>query len=456
MKRWAYDIAKSRPNPVWFFSSFALDPVAAGRKLHKAFGSTVAVNLPLTKRRAPRKFVITKDRELAEEVLKDTGTFNTVGVALTRGPNHSAQRRLRNGVVRMNGPQQTALRRAYSPPLTKACVHGVEQRIADVCAAEIATWPRDATFIADDFADRLARRAAVDILFRGQDPERAMDIANRIAFHSRQQYSLRNFLFPVDLPGTPYRALLRYAEQTESELVRWIEDCGPTDPSLVGCIANLPTVGLEYTDARQRAAQLWTLFGASFETIGTTLRWAICHLAWNKNIQGLLKEEVNAKGSASAYLRSFVLECLRLTPPVAYQFRRPVHDVDFNDTPVRRRDNILINAAEINRDPDAFSNPDEINLERWLTKDPTPMKPLAFSAGPRRCLGFNFAMSVLQLATAEICRAGTINISDRQKIGTRLAITQGPVRVKLSLNSPNQVPRNCRFQGGAQRQMSTE
>lgn len=454
MKSWAYDIAKSGPNPVLFFSGFALDPVLAGRKLHADFGSTVAVNLPLTKRRAPRKFVITKERPLAQQVLRDTGSFNTVGVALTRGPKHTAQRRLRNGVVRMNGPQQKELRRAYSPPLTKACIHGVEQKIADVCAAEVETWPRDTTFIVDDLADRLARRNAVEILFRGRDPERAMHIANRIAHHSRLQYSLRNFLFPFDFPGMPYHALLRFAEETESDLIRWIEDCGPSDPSLVGCIAGLPSVGCEVTDARQRAAQLWTLFGASFETIGTTLRWAICHLAWNKDVQGLLREEANEKESASAYLKSFVLECLRLTPPVAYQFRRPTSDIEFNFTPVSRRDHILINAAEINRDPDTFSRPDEINLERWLTKAPSPMEPLAFSAGPRRCLGFNFAMSVLEHAIAEICRTGTIDISDTQKIGTRLAITQGPVGVRLSLRASRRAPRSCRFRGGARWQMS--
>jgi cytochrome P450 len=78
--------------------------------------------------------------EYARRVLSDPETFHTVGL-VARGPRHSAQRRLRRGIVSMNGPAHRHYRRLLAPPLRKAAVEAHAPGIAAAVASELDAWP---------------------------------------------------------------------------------------------------------------------------------------------------------------------------------------------------------------------------------------------------------------------------------------------------------------------------
>lgn len=435
-------------------SRFARDPVGTGRAYHARYGKTVIVQPPLSTRPEGRKYYVTARPEIAEKIFNSPSQYKTVGVALTRGPKNSSQRRLRNGIVRMNGPQQQALRRAYAPPLSKVCLKEQQHKLTEVCAAHLALWPRARTFDASELSTKVAIDAAAYILFGSNEDPRAIEIADLMVQHSRMQYSLNTFLFPVNLPGTPYQALLKHAALTEKALVDWLSGQDEARQNLVSCIAHMRDTSGDPIDRFGRAAQLWTLYGASFDTTATTLRWTLLHLAWNNLVQDRLLEDLETHGLDSPYLDAVILESLRMTPPVAYQMRRLSAAMDFEGQSLNRGDHVVVSAAAINRDADVYPHPHQFRPERWLDTQPSPMQPLAFSAGPRRCLGFNFAMMVLRTCLSELLATTRVGVAGAPKIGVRLAITQGPNRVPIILTPKDRSSDRAKFTGKASGQMS--
>lgn len=440
-------------NALKMLGAFSRNPVSTARKFHARFGKTLIVKPPFSSRKEGRQFFVTANSNIAERVLNAPERFRTVGVALTRGPKHSAQRRLRNGIVRMNGRQQRALRKAYSPPLTKKQLTNQKNRITEICRSELEKWPRGKPFDAGVLSREIAKRTASDILFASGDCSKALAIADILERHSQMQYSLRTFLFPFDLPGTPYHSLLRHAVMTEQALLGWMQDERPSTGNLVTCVANMSDVAGGDIDAQARAAQLWTLFGASFDTTATSLRWTLLHLAWNEQVQSRLIEEIQSDGIDSKYLDAVVLESLRMSPPVAFQMRRIITPTELEEAELNRGDHIVINASEINRDAGTYHHPNHFRPERWVDIATSPMRPLAFSAGPRRCLGFNFAMMVLRSCLYALLSDTEISVPSGSKINVKLAITQGPGRVPIVLNRSSGNLHRSRFSGTAADQM---
>ena len=59
-----------------------------------------------------------------------------------------------------------------------------------------------------------------------------------------------------------------------------------------------------------------------------------------------------------------VEELLRYEPPVQATFRRALADCEVNGFPLRRRDNLVLVIGAANRDPEAFEDPDRLDVGR--------------------------------------------------------------------------------------------
>ncbi len=82
-----------------------------------------------------------------------------------------------------------------------------------------------------------------------------------------------------------------------------------------------------------------------------------------------------------ALIPSAVEELLRFDSPVQTDFRRVLEDCEVNGFPVRKRDNVVLLMGAANRDPDAFDDPDRLDVGR----DQGPH--LSFGRGIHHCLG---------------------------------------------------------------------
>ena len=82
-----------------------------------------------------------------------------------------------------------------------------------------------------------------------------------------------------------------------------------------------------------------------------------------------------------ALIPSAVEELLRFDSPVQATFRRALADCEVNGFELRKRDNLVVLVGSANRDPDAFEDPDRLDLGRGEAAH------LSFGRGIHHCLG---------------------------------------------------------------------
>ena len=76
-----------------------------------------------------------------------------------------------------------------------------------------------------------------------------------------------------------------------------------------------------------------------------------------------------------------VEELLRFDSPTQATFRRALADCEVNGFPLRRRDNIVVLLGAANRDPEAFNDPDRLDVGRGVRSH------LSLGRGIHHCLG---------------------------------------------------------------------
>ena len=95
-------------------------------------------------------------------------------------------------------------------------------------------------------------------------------------------------------------------------------------------------------------------------------------------------------------MRSATEEFLRHSTPVQGLGRLVVRDCEVAGQQLHQGDRIMMLYAAANRDPAAFEDPAELNIER------TPNRHMAFGVGPHRCIGSNFARVMFRVMITAI------------------------------------------------------
>nr|AUN86404.1 cytochrome p450 4L10 [Spodoptera litura] len=104
------------------------------------------------------------------------------------------------------------------------------------------------------------------------------------------------------------------------------------------------------------------------------------------------------------YLEMVLKESMRLYPPVAFIERRITRDCEIGGLTMVKDTSVILNIYQIQRQPDMFEDPLEFRPERFEESLKNPFSFLAFSAGPRNCIGQKFAMMELKITISEIIK----------------------------------------------------
>ncbi|XP_050680809.1 cytochrome P450 9e2-like isoform X2 [Leptidea sinapis] len=158
---------------------------------------------------------------------------------------------------------------------------------------------------------------------------------------------------------------------------------------------------------------------AGYETSSTLLSFAIHTLAVQPEIQEKLREHIVDVTTGKEmsyellsqldYLEAFLLETLRLYPPVARVDRVATKPYTLPGTSIKIDvgDTVSIPVYGIHMDPDHYPEPEVFKPDRFM-KDGKVERPshlfLAFGAGPRNCIGLRFAMFSAKLAMVSLLK----------------------------------------------------
>ncbi len=168
---------------------------------------------------------------------------------------------------------------------------------------------------------------------------------------------------------------------------------------------------------RQVRDEVMTMLLAGHETTANALSWLWYLLGRHPRVEEKLLAELREKlGDREArpedvprlpYTACVIHETMRLFPP-AYAFgRRAVCDTEIGPYAVPAGTNVLMSQWVMHRDERWFENPEEFLPERWengLAKTVSKYVYFPFGAGPRVCIGQQFAHMELVLILATFLR----------------------------------------------------
>jgi hypothetical protein len=160
--------------------------------------------------------------------------------------------------------------------------------------------------------------------------------------------------------------------------------------------------------------EILILFTAGHETTSNALTFTCELLARNAEIQEKIYDEViEAKAKSESlmdyiknlpFTKNVIEESLRLYPPAYFIDRVNIEEDEFEGMIIPKNSNLLFSLLEIHTDPANWDEPQKFKPERFSDVNPNHYSGqyFPFGAGPRMCIGNNFAMYEMILAIAEI------------------------------------------------------
>jgi cytochrome P450 len=174
--------------------------------------------------------------------------------------------------------------------------------------------------------------------------------------------------------------------------------------------------GEAMTDATLRNEILVMMF-AGHETTAVTLGWAFYLLSQNPQVEALLHAELDTvlAGRAPAiadlpslpYARRVVDETLRLYPPAWGIARQQVQADMLGGYHIPADAAITLVINNVHRDPRFWEAPERFDPDRFTPQRSAGRHPFAympFGAGPRQCIGNQFALTEAHLVLASIAQ----------------------------------------------------
>nr|AZR39465.1 cytochrome P450 [Agasicles hygrophila] len=146
---------------------------------------------------------------------------------------------------------------------------------------------------------------------------------------------------------------------------------------------------------------------AGYDTISTSLSFAMLNLSLHKDIQEKLYNEINSitdhdinnltvqSLNEMKYVDQFFRESLRTFTTVPFIERELAEDADLNGVYIPKGTTMSLLIHWMHHDSDVHSNPETFDIERFSSENQRSNSAFAFlpfSAGPRNCVGQKFAL----------------------------------------------------------------
>ena len=170
-----------------------------------------------------------------------------------------------------------------------------------------------------------------------------------------------------------------------------------------------------FMDEEQLIDEILILFTAGHETTSNALTFTFQLLALHPKWQERIYEEIKINQDDSEDLMAFVMkskvcqqvleEAMRLYPPAYFIDRVNIEEDHFEGKILEKGSNLLFSIYEIHRHPKLWEQPEEFLPERFSEGSRKfSSQYFPFGAGPRKCIGNNFAMFEMILAVTELVK----------------------------------------------------
>ncbi len=385
------------------------DPLAFIMSL-SAYRKMVRVRL------GPSSAVMICDPALTRQVFLNDRVFDKGGPIYDR-----IREVIGDGLSTCAYPLHRRQRRLCQPSFHPGRLHGYGAVFARAAESTAQKWHDGDVLDITQEMMTLTTRATMETMFSGSLPaetmRRALADTNVIVSAFFRRMMMPALLRELPTPGKRRydRARDRLSATIQQILVERRAD--PTDhadllSALVRAVDEDSEDGQKQLSSTELADEALTFFLGGMETTAITLAWALHLLATNPDVQHRLQVETDDVLAGAqldpSHLPSLdiatrvVTETLRLYPPAWMMTRTVRTDVELDGVRLKSGSTIVLSPYLLHRRPDLYPEPDRFDPDRWLGAQPDRAAYIPFGAGPRKCIGDQFALTEAILALTAI------------------------------------------------------
>ncbi|KAI7747846.1 hypothetical protein M8C21_015505 [Ambrosia artemisiifolia] len=172
------------------------------------------------------------------------------------------------------------------------------------------------------------------------------------------------------------------------------------------------------------------MFGGT-ETVASAIEWALTELMHTpeslKRVQqeladvvGLDRRVEESDFEKLTYFKCVVKETLRLHPPIPLLLHQSSEATEVGGYQIPKGTRVMVNAYAVNRDKNAWENPNTFNPSRFLQSGAPDFKGsnfefIPFGSGRRSCPGMQLGLYALEMAVAHLLHSFTWQLPDGMK-----------------------------------------
>lgn len=226
----------------------------------------------------------------------------------------------------------------------------------------------------------------------------------------RQPYKKWWFLLSGELKRN--LGLSQEARTLLSGIIKRRKDSGQKGKDLLDMLMALTYEDGSKMDEEQLIDEILILFIAGHETTSNALSFTIQLIGQDKEVQDKLNSEIQRLGEASLfdilkeshYTQNVIEESMRLFPPVYFIDRQNIEADTFKGFEIPKNTSLLFSVHQIHRNAENWKNPTKFSPQRFEEFRSISDFYFPFGAGPRKCIGNNFAMYEITLALHQLLK----------------------------------------------------
>jgi cytochrome P450 len=412
------------------------DPIGSMEESMRRFGGTYSVRL------GTNKFIITQDPALIDHVLRGNHrNYNKSAIQTEQ-----LGRFLGNGLLTVNGEYWLRQRRLIQPGFHAERIHGLYEIIQRSVNTFLNSVPTDRQVDVYPLMNKLAFRIVINTLFNVNVSEAIQTELGRLIYEIQDfiiRY-LRQFYkrWWYQLSGEDALNLKKSKRVREiiREMIQQRKGSHGKFNDLLDMLleARYEDNGEAMTED-QLIDEITILIIAGHETTANALSWSLYLLAIHPEQQTKLRNEcVGSLQDAvvSEALNNVIRETMRLYPPAWISDRVCLKNDRFNTFDIPSDTILILFYYGMHRDPGIWEDADSFKPERFGKNHHDKEKNktyFPFGAGPRLCIGNNFAMAEMAIFLQQFMARFKVIPSDVKPTLTPL-VTLKPDKIILTLS----------------------
>jgi len=404
---------------------FARDPVGFLSHLHSQHGKIARVG------QGKMSATFTFHPDYTRQILNNPNLFYSFSLEDIPFPFSDIEvlKSMTTALSLLNGEQHKRHRRLMAPAFHNNFLPVYVNQIRNIVEKYFSKWIQGEVVDIYQEMDIFTILLSMEIFVGMKADEEGKRFAHLFEKVLNLLFNAPTFLLPYDLPGFPYHRLRVEGAKLEEQLKDLIrrrrdKGLGGTDTLSMFLQAH-DEDGSMMTD-NEIVGETVAVFRGGSKTSGSALTWALFLLTQHPNIYSHLTDELTGtlKGAAPTLeqlnqlplLEGVIKESMRLIPPVLWGVRYSMDDFEIGGYQHQKGSSVLYSSYVTHHLPELYADPQKFNPSRWETIKPSAYEYFPFNAGPRRCLGAEFAMMEMKITLAILLQKYHFTLIPNQRI----------------------------------------